>query len=93
MGRRANYGFEKRQRELKKQKKKEAKAEKKRLAREAAAAEAEGLEPGEHADGEAAEAQDGDGAISPEAGLDAPADPEPAHESPSVEVEAGTDRA
>ena len=30
MGRRANYGFEKRQREIKKQKKNEAKAERKR---------------------------------------------------------------
>ena len=30
MGRRVNYGFEKRQREIKKQKKNEAKAEKKR---------------------------------------------------------------
>ena len=37
MARRANYGFEKRQRELEKRKKKEAKAEKKRLMREAAA--------------------------------------------------------
>lgn len=36
MARRTNYGFEKRQRELKKQKKKEAKAEKKRLKKEAA---------------------------------------------------------
>ncbi|MDX1395377.1 MAG: hypothetical protein R3195_13395 [Gemmatimonadota bacterium] len=36
MGRRANYGFEKRQRELKKKKKKEAKAERRRLAREEA---------------------------------------------------------
>ena len=34
MGRRTNYGFEKRQRELKKQKKKEAKAERKRLKKE-----------------------------------------------------------
>lgn len=32
MGRRANYGFEKRQREIKKQKKNEEKAEKKRQA-------------------------------------------------------------
>ncbi|MCG8468243.1 MAG: hypothetical protein MJB57_08530 [Gemmatimonadetes bacterium] len=40
MARRANYGFEKRQRELKKKKKKEAKAEKKRLMKEAARAEA-----------------------------------------------------
>lgn len=36
MGRRTNYGFEKRQRELKKQKKKEAKAERKRLKKEGA---------------------------------------------------------
>ena len=34
VGRRTNYGFEKRQRELKKQKKKEAKEEKKRLRKE-----------------------------------------------------------
>ena len=54
MGRRTNYGFEKRQRELKKQKKKEAKAEKKRLRKEEeamlqAAEDGEGmvdLEPG-----------------------------------------------
>lgn len=42
MARRSNYGFEKRQREIKKQKKKEAKAEAKRLKKEAAAAEAAG---------------------------------------------------
>ena len=48
MARRANYGFEKRQRELEKKKKKEAKAEKKRLMKEAAAA-IEG-EPGEAAE-------------------------------------------
>lgn len=35
MARKANYGHEKRQREIKKQKKKEAKAEKKRLEKEA----------------------------------------------------------
>ena len=34
VGRRTNYGFEKRQRELKKQKKREAKAERKRLRKE-----------------------------------------------------------
>ena len=34
MGRRTNYGFEKRQREIKKQKKKEAKEERKRLKKE-----------------------------------------------------------
>ena len=34
MARRTNYGFEKRQRELKKQKKKEAKAERRRLRKE-----------------------------------------------------------
>ena len=38
MARRTNYGFEKRQRELKKQKKKEAKAERKRLKKEEATA-------------------------------------------------------
>ena len=36
MARRTNYGFEKRQREIKKQKKREAKAERKRLKKEAA---------------------------------------------------------
>ncbi|MBV9774171.1 MAG: hypothetical protein JO040_09495 [Gemmatimonadetes bacterium] len=35
MARRANYGFEKRQKEMDKQKKKEEKAEKKRLRKEA----------------------------------------------------------
>jgi hypothetical protein len=51
MGKRVNYGFEKRQRELRKQKKKAEKAERKRLEAEAAAA-----EPLEGAsDGEAAE--------------------------------------
>ena len=39
MARRPNYGFEKRQREIKKQKKKEAKAERKRLKKEALLAE------------------------------------------------------
>ncbi len=48
MARRTNYGFEKRQREIKKQKKQEAKAERKRLKKEA------GLETGEGAPGEAA---------------------------------------
>lgn len=38
MARRANYGFEKHQRDIKKQKKREAKAEKKRLKKEAALA-------------------------------------------------------
>ncbi|HEX2191316.1 MAG TPA: hypothetical protein VHG51_20565 [Longimicrobiaceae bacterium] len=38
MARRPNYGFEKRQKELEKQKKKDEKAEKKRLRKEAAAA-------------------------------------------------------
>ncbi len=54
MGRRANYGWEKRQRELKKQKKKDAKAEKKRLAREAASG--DGAMDG---DGQPIEAADG----------------------------------
>ncbi len=49
MGRRPNYGFEKRQRELKKRKKKEEKAERKRLAKEALLAEQEG-EAGEGAE-------------------------------------------
>lgn len=35
MARRANYGFEKHQRDIKKQKKREAKAERKRLKKEA----------------------------------------------------------
>ena len=56
MARRTNYGFEKRQREIKKQKKREAKAERKRLKKEAAeqaaspegsvATEEEEVEPG-----------------------------------------------
>jgi len=46
VGRRTNYGFEKRQREIKKQKKKEAKAERKRLMKE----EADGTPPGEDTD-------------------------------------------
>ncbi len=49
MGRRTNYGFEKRQRELKKQKKQEAKAERKRLKKEEALATS--LEDGAEADG------------------------------------------
>ncbi len=45
MARRTNYGFEKRQRELKKKKKKEEKAEQKRLKTEAATSEeGEGME-------------------------------------------------
>ena len=56
MGRRTNYGFEKRQRELKKQKKKEAKAEKKRLRKE------------EEAMLQAAE--DGEAIVDPEAGAE-----------------------
>ena len=67
MGRKSNYGWEKRQRELKKRKKKEAKAEKKRMAREAAAEEAgEGGanvgtgDPNEPADGD----QPGNGPVS-----------------------------
>ncbi len=58
MARRANYGFEKRQRELEKKKKKEAKAEKKRQMKEAAAALEEGVgeaDDGETIDGEAGE--------------------------------------
>ena len=47
MGRRGNYGWDKRQRELKKQKKKEAKAEKKRLARETEIGEGDGASDGE----------------------------------------------
>lgn len=41
MARRPNYGFEKKQRAIKKQKKREAKAEKKRLKKEAADGNAE----------------------------------------------------
>lgn len=53
MARRPNYGFEKRQKELEKQKKKEAKAEKKDLRKQAAAEREEGHEPaGEPASGE-----------------------------------------
>ena len=46
MGRRTNYGFEKRQREIKKQKKNEAKAEKKRQDALARAALREEDDPG-----------------------------------------------
>lgn len=46
MGRRTNYGFEKKQRELRKKKKKEEKAERKRLAKE----EEQALEAGEPVD-------------------------------------------
>jgi hypothetical protein len=42
VARRANYGFEKRQKELQKQKKKEEKAEKKRLRKEEGAVEQQG---------------------------------------------------
>ncbi len=62
VGRRTNYGFEKRQRELKKQKKKEAKAEKKRLRKE------------EEAMLQAAE--DGEAMIDPEPGSEEGGDPE-----------------
>ena len=44
MAKRSNYTYEKRQKELRKQKKREAKAEKKRLRKEAAAAGLDGLE-------------------------------------------------
>jgi hypothetical protein len=47
VARRANYGFEKRQKELQKQKKKEEKAEKKRLRKEETALEPQGAQPGE----------------------------------------------
>ena len=50
MGRRTNYSFEKRQKELKKKKKQEAKAEKRRLRREAKAAQAAGIDPGADVD-------------------------------------------
>ena len=52
MARRPNYGFEKRQKEIEKQKKKEAKAEKKeQRKREAAADEGEILQGDEDLDG------------------------------------------
>lgn len=55
MARRPNYGFEKRQKELDKQKKKEAKAEKKeQRKREAAAGEGEILQGDEDLEGSAA---------------------------------------
>ena len=44
MARRSNYTYEKRQKEIRKQKKREAKAEKKRLRKEAAAAGLDGIE-------------------------------------------------
>lgn len=66
MARRANYGFEKRQKEIQRQKKKDEKAEKKRMKKEAAAAgapemadgqgdgdlEPPGFESGDEVDGE-----------------------------------------
>jgi hypothetical protein len=55
VGRRTNYGFEKRQRELKKQKKKEAKAERKRLKKEGLGEDVFG-----EAHGDDVEAPDGD---------------------------------
>ncbi len=58
MARRANYGFEKRQREIKKQKKKEAKAEKKRLMREAATAAANPDELTAETDGDPGSVED-----------------------------------
>jgi len=58
LARRPNYGFEKRQRELKKQKKKEAKAERKRLKKEALLAEQGGIAP------------DGEGDLQPSDELD-----------------------
>ena len=44
MARRANYGFEKRQKEVKKQQKRDEKAEKKRLRREGGDVEASGID-------------------------------------------------
>ncbi len=48
MARRPNYGAEKRQKEIQRQKKKEAKAEKKRLKREGA--DPEGMDEGDEAE-------------------------------------------
>jgi hypothetical protein len=53
VARRTNYGFEKRQRELKKQKKKEAKAERRRLRKEELDAETPGDDLGERLDASA----------------------------------------
>ncbi len=52
MARRPNYGYEKRQKEIKKQKKREAKAEKKRLKKEAAALAENPPEGGEFVEGD-----------------------------------------
>lgn len=60
MARRPNYGFEKRQREIKKQKKKEAKAERKRLKKEALLAEQGGIAPDGEGDLEPADDLEGD---------------------------------
>ena len=74
MARRPNYGFEKRQREIKKQKKREAKAERKRLKKEAAQAELGDVEAGSDEDrGLADDALDAD-APNDVADADAPDD-------------------
>ena len=61
MARRPNYGFEKRQKEIEKQKKKDAKAEKKeQRRREGLGDEGETLEGGENGEGEAGTDGDAD---------------------------------
>lgn len=69
MARRPNYGYEKRQKEIKKQKKREAKLEKKRLKKEAAALAALGENPPE-----GDEFVEGAEELGSEAGLRAPLD-------------------
>lgn len=56
MARRPNYGFEKRQKELDRQKRKEAKAERKQVKRDENARGAADVPPGEAAEGTGADA-------------------------------------
>lgn len=58
VAKRPNYGFQKRQKELKRQQRKEEKAEKKRLAKDAAADEGQPADAGEEDPGTAADDQD-----------------------------------
>ena len=72
MARRSNYTYEKRQKEIRKQKKREAKAEKKRLRKVAAEAGLEGIEGLDVAELEAAIEQATGSDDGPDADLDDP---------------------
>jgi hypothetical protein len=61
MARRANYGFEKRQKEVKKQQKRDEKAEKKRLRREGGEVEWSGIDETEEGVGGAGDPESDDG--------------------------------